>query len=60
MEKVMKKVLLSISVIALLVTSVYAFGTLTGSKTQGLNKICFYSDGSAITVKSYEVCPVSN
>lgn len=56
----MKKVLLGVSIVAVLATSVYAYGTLTGSKTSGLNKICFYSDGSAITVKSYEVCPVSN
>jgi len=56
----MKKVLLGISVVALLATSVYAYGALTGSQTNGLNKICFYSDGSAITVKAYEVCPVSN
>ena len=53
----MKKVLLGI---VLLVTSVYAYGTLTGSQTSGLNKICFYSDGSAITVKAYKVCPLVN
>ena len=56
----MKKVLLGISAIALFATSVYAYGALTGSQTNGLNKICFYSDGTAINVKSYEVCPVSN
>ena len=55
----MKKVLLGISVIALFATSVYAYGVLTGSQTNGLNKICFYSDGSAITVSSASVCPVS-
>jgi len=56
----MKKVLLGVSIVAVLATSVYAFGTLTGSRTSGLNKICFYSDGSAITVSSASVCPVSN
>jgi hypothetical protein len=60
MEKIMKKVLIGISIIAILATSVYAFGTLTGSQTSGLNKICFYSDGTAVNVKSYEICPVSN
>jgi len=56
----MKKVLLGVSIVALLATSVYAYGTLTGSQTNGLNKICFYSDGSAITVGSASLCPLSN
>ncbi len=60
MEEIMKKVLLGVSIVAVLATSVYAFGTLTGSQINGLNKICFYSDGSAITVSSASVCPVSN
>ncbi len=55
----MKKVLFAISVVALFATSVYAYGVLTGSQTNGLNKICFYSDGSAITVSSASICPVS-
>jgi len=53
----MKKIILGISAIAVFAISAYAFGTLTGSQTSGLNKICFYSDGSAITVKSYQICP---
>jgi hypothetical protein len=53
----MKKIIFTIAV---LLTSAYAYGVLTGSQTNGLNKICFYSDGSAITVSSSSICPVSN
>ncbi len=55
----MKNIILAISFIALFSISAYAYGSLTGSQTSGLNKICFYSDGSAITVKAYELCPLS-
>ncbi len=52
----MKRIIFTIAV---LITSAYAYGVLTGSQTNGLNKICFYNDGSAITVSSASVCPVS-
>ncbi len=35
---------------------------LTGEQVSGLNKICFYDcagSGAAITVKSYQLCPLS-
>lgn len=57
----MKKFILAISTIAVFAVSAYAMGILLGEKdTGGLNKICFYSDGSAITVKLYEICPLTN
>jgi len=55
----MKKFSIVIFVITIFTVSLYAYGTLTGSQTQGLNKICFYSDGSAITVGSASLCPLS-
>lgn len=36
--------------------------TSNGERVDGLNKICFYkcpSGDAAITIKSYQVCPVS-
>ena len=35
---------------------------LTGEQVSGLNKICFYDcagSGAAITVKSYQLCPLT-
>jgi hypothetical protein len=34
----------------------------TGEQVSGLNKICYYScpaGGAAVTIKSYELCPIS-
>jgi hypothetical protein len=56
----MKKIILAISTIAVFAVSAYAMGFLSGERTSGMNKICFYNDGSAITVKSYELCPLTN
>ena len=55
----MKKVLLSMSIISIFAISAYAYGVLTGSETKGINKICYYSDGSARTVFAGSICPVS-
>ncbi|ASM36513.1 hypothetical protein [Campylobacter sputorum] len=60
----MKNLLLKITALVILSCS-YAFGvygTLSGERTDGLSKICYYSTPygtKAITIKSYEVCPVS-
>jgi len=56
----MKKFILAISTIAIFAVTAYATGFLSGESTSGMNKICYYNDGSAITVKSYELCPLQN
>ncbi len=55
----MKKALLAVFVISTLISSAYAYGSLTGQRHNGTKKICFYSDDSIITVESYELCPLS-
>ncbi len=55
----MKKLLLIIALSFVATSSLQAFGTLTGEQVNGMNKICFYSDGSAITVSSVSLCPLS-
>ena len=36
------------------------FGTLVSETVNGSLKYCKYSNGVVITIKSYEVCPVTN
>ena len=56
----MKKLFLSIALISMMSASAYAmYGVLTGQDNKGMNTICYYSNGTAITVGSGEVCPVS-
>lgn len=51
-----------IAIIALVgSTSAFAvFGTLVSETINGSLKYCKYSNGVVITIKSYEVCPVTN
>lgn len=56
MKRIATVLLLAIS------SQAFAFGTLIGEKKSGLTKICYYDTPRgevAITIKSYEVCPVS-
>ena len=56
----MKKLLLGITFISITTISSYAmYGVLTGQDNNGMNTVCYYSNGTAITVGSGEVCPVS-
>lgn len=56
----MKKLLLSIALISIMSISAYAmYGVLTGQDNNGMNTVCYYSNGTAITVGPGEVCPVS-
>jgi hypothetical protein len=55
----MKKVFLAMGLISIFAISAYAYGVLTGSETNGINKTCYYSDGSAKTVFAGSICPVS-
>lgn len=59
----MKKFFISVFIIANLGVSANAtIGFLTGERTSGLNKICFYNVlGSTYTlnIKSIELCPLS-
>ena len=56
----MKKLFLSITLISMMSISAYAmYGVLTGQENTGMNTICYYSNGTAITVGAGEVCPVS-
>lgn len=41
-------------------SSAFAFGVNNGSKIDGFDKYCFYSDGGALTVGSTDLCPTSN
>jgi hypothetical protein len=61
----MKRVLVGLGLVVG-VSSIAWAGTETcfskGEKTDGMNKICYYdcpSGGAAITVKSYQLCPLS-
>lgn len=44
----------------MLSSSVFAFGRNNGSKIDGFDKYCFYSDGGTLTVGSTDICPSSN
>ncbi|WP_162984592.1 hypothetical protein [Poseidonibacter antarcticus] len=57
----MKKLVLSTLMLGLLSMSAYAItGFLKGEQISGMNKFCYYSNDTIITVKSYELCPLSN
>ncbi len=36
------------------------FGALTGQKTNGLSRYCFYSDKAVVTVGITDLCPVTD
>lgn len=55
----MKKVLFGIFAITALAISLYA-GVLTGQSQNGINTICYYSDGGVINAGSGGVCPATN
>ncbi len=56
----MKKLFTIIALVSMISISAYAmYGMLTGQENTGMNTICYYSNGTAITVGSGEVCPVS-
>ncbi len=56
----MKKIFLSIALLSMMSVSAYAmYGVLTGQDNNGMNTICYYSNGTAITIGPGEVCPVS-
>ncbi len=56
----MKKLLLSIALFTAMTISAYAmYGVLTGQENTGMNTICYYSNGTALTVGPGENCPVS-
>lgn len=55
----MKKVLFGIFAITTLVVSLYA-GVLTGQSQNGINTICYYSDGGVINAGVAGVCPSTN
>lgn len=43
-------------------TQIAMYCSLKGEQESGMNKVCFYDcagSGAAITVKSYELCPLS-
>lgn len=55
----MKKLLILLCATAIMSISAQAYGFLKGEQNNGLKKICFYSDGSAITVSGASLCPLS-
>ena len=60
----MKKIYLTMVALAILATTAYgAYGILTGERTSGMNKICYYDvlgNTHTLNVKSYELCPLSH
>jgi hypothetical protein len=57
----MKKIILSITTLSLFALSAYAYtGFLESEQISGMNKFCYYSNDTVITVKSYQLCPLSN
>jgi len=56
----MKKIVLGISLVLFMSVSAYAmYGVLQGQDNNGMNTVCYYSNGQAITVGPGEICPVS-
>ena len=55
----MKKLIIG-AIAILLSTTLYAvYAVLTGQSSSGMNTICYYSDGSVLSVGPGQVCPVS-
>lgn len=55
----MKKVLFGVFAVLALVVSLYA-GVLTGQSQNGMNTICYYSDGGVINAGVAGICPMTN
>ena len=55
----MKKVFISVSMLAILAVSLYA-GVLMSSQINGDKTYCHYSDGSIITIGGMGICPATN
>lgn len=51
---------MSISLLLILSSTAFAYGTFESSWLDGTNKVCKYSDGSILTIGMAENCPVSN
>ena len=57
----MKKIILGLIALQLLTISAYAMtGYLDSEQDAGMNKFCYYSNDTVVTVKAYEMCPISN
>ena len=54
----MKKILFSAIALGILSVALQA-AFLTGESTSGMKKICYYDDGSAITISYTGICPLS-
>lgn len=57
----MKKIL-GLLLITVSMTAYAATAFLTGERTSGMHKICYYDhlgDTVAITIKAYELCPLT-
>jgi len=57
----MKKLILGVVALGVITVSAYAYtGFLVSEQEAGMNKFCFYDNDTVITVKSYQLCPLSN
>ena len=55
----MKKVFISVSMLAILAVSLYA-GVLMSSQINGDKTYCYYSDGDIKVIQGMGICPASN
>jgi hypothetical protein len=55
----MKKVFISVSMLAILAVSLYA-GVLMSSQISGNKTYCYYSDGDIKVIQGMGICPASN
>lgn len=53
----MKKILFTIVTVA---TMAYAYSPYDGESIEGTVKVCYYLDGSTVTVDVGDSCPMSN
>ena len=56
----MKKIFTIFTVVTTVITVVSAYSPYSGEEISGDKKFCYYADGSIITVKYYDQCPMSN
>ena len=56
----MKKIILGLLLIGTTTISLFAYSVLTGEKSDGYTRTCYYLDGSVLTVSGSENCPLSN
>ncbi len=55
----MKRVIFGVLAVLGLVVSLYA-GVLTGQSQNGINTICYYSDGGVLNAGVGGICPATN